>query len=403
MRIKRFEAPDTKTALAMVKKEMGEDAVILSSKRLSSCSLAGRKGWLEVVAAMDFDPEKIASYKPRHNDANQKVFSDTAGPSMDNHEKTFWIEPRSGRPADAASFLSDTGADAVSSGDQSLPDLSAEATNLRKRFAGFFSNKLSKSPELSGNGSPQKNNTTQGKTNPQEIARWRDQLIEQIKVKPLAVDSQTTGPAVFALVGATGVGKTTTAAKIAAWFTLRENKKVSLLTNDCYRIGATDQLRTYAKIMQIPCDVVLRKDDLTRVIARYSNRDMIIIDTAGKSPYDDTHVDNLMNCFGTCDFIRPVLVLSATTKKEDLAATITAYRRMPLAGLVLTKLDETRAYAYLCQQVVASSLPVTSLCTGQRVPEDFFIASKNFLSTLFKDGWPAFEGRNPSSAMALNC
>ncbi|MDP2106244.1 MAG: AAA family ATPase, partial [Desulfobulbaceae bacterium] len=198
-------------------------------------------------------------------------------------------------------------------------------------------------------------------------------------------------PRIIALVGATGVGKTTTAAKLAAWHSLRQGLRVTLLSMDCYRIGATDQLRTYAKIMRLPCEIVLRQQDLTKALERHHDKDIIIIDTAGKSPYDQTHIQELQAWFSPCPSIMPYLVLSATAKKEDLQAIVDAYSPLSTAGLILTKLDETRAYAAICQQVVASKLPISFLSTGQRVPEDFLAASKNLLDTLFKDGWAAAE------------
>jgi flagellar biosynthesis protein FlhF len=196
----------------------------------------------------------------------------------------------------------------------------------------------------------------------------------------------------MSLVGPTGMGKTTSAAKIAAWYSLRENRRVALLSTDCYRIGATDQLRTYAKIMRVPCEVALRKKDLGLAILKHQNADMIIIDTTGKSPYDIHHIEELQDLFSPVPNIKHHLVLSATTKKEDLAKIIKAYDSLDISGLILSKLDETRAYATLCQQVATSGIPVSFLATGQRVPEDFSVASPTLLENLFRKGWMALAG-----------
>ena len=104
-------------------------------------------------------------------------------------------------------------------------------------------------------------------------------------------------PANGGLVKVTSLsGKTTTAAKLAAWNTLRQGLRVALLSMDCYRIGATDQLRTYAQIMRLPCEIVLRQQDLARALARHHDKDLIIIDTAGKSPYDEAHIQERQPC-----------------------------------------------------------------------------------------------------------
>ncbi len=244
----------------------------------------------------------------------------------------------------------------------------------------------------------------QDRTRPpaEDVARWREHLIGQIQynsVFALKRNSQR----IIALVGATGVGKTTTVAKIAAYARLHMGLKVGLVSMDCYRIGATDQLRTYARIMHMPCEVALREKDLPRVIGLHSECDLILIDTAGKSPYDEEHVGELARWFaGVRPRVEPYLTISATTKKEDLKAVFEKYGEMHVTGLILTKLDETRAYATLCQQLAAGKVPVSCLCTGQRVPEDLMQASEETVGLLFREGWRALMGRwaaNPAISM----
>ncbi len=198
------------------------------------------------------------------------------------------------------------------------------------------------------------------------------------------------------------MGKTTTAAKLAAWYGLKEGYKVALISMDCYRIGATDQLRTYGRIMRMPCEIALHKEDLANLIAKYGHYDIIIVDTAGKSPYNGDHITELKDWFSTVPGLMPYLVLSATTKKEDLKHTLEVYSSLNNAGLILSKLDETRSYAKLCQQVVSSDLPVSYLTTGQKVPEDFVPASRSVVEGLFKKGWPAVQSFRNGLAGAIH-
>ena len=378
MRIKRFEAPDTKTAFAMVKKELGEDAVILANKTIDAGTVNQR---YEVLAAMDYDIETIT------------VASENSGSfTPDNQPAIYGYESFRRKKADCSPANPQKLQQPAKNN-----EISFEANDLRLRFANLLRQK--------GVDPPGRNQETRlapsplprarKRPDPEEVSRWRNQLIDQLQVRPPAID-KAKKPVILVLTGPTGVGKTTTSAKIAAWYKLRENCKVALLSMDCYRIGATDQIRTYARIMQIPCEIVLRKNDLRKAVGRQRDCDLIIIDTAGKSPYDAAHINELSSWLSDIDGIETQLVLSATTKKEDLKYIIEAYAALGATGLILTKLDETRAYASLCQQIAGVEIPISYVATGQKVPEDFYVASKPFLKKLFKQGWNAVLGNESS-------
>lgn len=370
MRIKRFEAPDSKTAFALVKKELGEDAVILANKTVNAGTANQR---YEVVAAMDYDIETI-----------------TAPPS-DNNSR-----PQARQPAIYGydSFRQKGANKTLPNMEQSLRSgkdegINFEAHDLRLRFSSLLRKNGGQPPTKNQPPAQAPSAEAKKRPDPEDVTRWRNQLIDQLQVAPPKIDNKSKAPVILALTGPTGVGKTTTSAKIAAWYSLREKCKVALISMDCYRIGATDQMRTYAKIMQLPCEIVLRKKDLQSAVDRHRDCNLIIIDTAGKSPYDASHIKELAGWFSPLARIEPQLVLSATTKKEDLQHIIESYSPLGPTGIILTKIDETRAYAALCQQIAGADIPISFLATGQRVPEDFFIASKTFLEKLFKKGWQA--------------
>jgi len=368
MRIKRYEAKDTTTALAMIKKEMGEDAVILATRSIGKKD--GKNQMVEVVAAMDYDIDEIAM--------NTIETPNTANPQSYGYHSVRATDRAVGGGKPLAEI-------APQSHRQNTDASHCESHDMRLRFANLRTQAPPPpEPVRLYNGVGSSTSTNGAKPSSQAVRLWRDQLIEKIQV-PAADHS----PKILALVGATGVGKTTTTAKMAAWYSLRAGQRVALLSMDCYRIGATDQLRAYAKIMRLPCEIALRKKDLVAALKKHSDKDVILIDTAGKSPYDANHINELQDWFAPCADLEPHLVLSATTKKEDLQTMIKSYAAISASSLILTKLDETRAYAALCQQVVASSLPVSYVCTGQRVPEDFMVANKDYLDTLFKNGWNA--------------
>jgi len=379
MRIKRFEAPDSKTAFAMVKKELGEDAVILANKTLDAGTAHQR---FEVVAAMDYDLETITA-----------ATENSASLPPDNQQQAIYGYESFRRTKTDCSPAPPQKSQPTAKNNE----ISFEANDLRLRFTDLLRQKGVDPPVKNQQTRPAPSPLAKARKrpDPEEVSRWRNQLIDQLRVRPPAVDSAK-APVILVLTGPTGVGKTTTSAKIAAWYKLRENCKVALLSMDCYRIGATDQIRTYARIMQIPCEIVLRKNDLRQAVDRHRDCDLIIIDTAGKSPYDTAHIDELAGWLSDIEGIEPQLVLSATTKKEDLKYIIEAYAALGPTGLILTKLDETRAYAALCQQIAGVEIPISYIATGQRVPEDFYVASKPFLERLFKQGWNAVLGNEGS-------
>lgn len=390
MRIKRFEAPDNQTALKMVKKEMGDEALILATRALTPAERKnGSNVRVEVVAAIDSGSDDKGVPDTEHESnmsGNQNTYDYSIVRRGTNRQSDIPQEILAKKYAqETDSKKTDTPDNPADNTDKNL-----DTKDIQQRLLRF----MKKKPD-SGTASAEKYpahhtpDRLPEKPSPEAVAKWRDQLIGQIQIKPPQVNNHGHSPAVIALVGATGVGKTTTAAKLAAWYTLREGLKVTLLSMDCYRIGATDQLRTYSRIMRLPCEVALRQKDFANAIKHHHNQDVIIIDTAGKSPYNNSHINELAEWFGPVGGIQPHLVLSATTKKEDMAHSIKSYEPLSAAGIMITKLDETRAYATLCQQIAASSQPVSCLSTGQRVPEDFMMASKEFLDILFREGWNA--------------
>ena len=394
MRIKRFVAPDNQTALRMVKQEMGGDALILATRTLPpSERKQNGNAKIEVVAAIDFDVDKITASTTAATEMRGTPAADTYDYSVvrqheDKRPDTYGQGRPQNDPVRPTNHGSSPSSMAMSHGEKRDAVLQRSRKKMppSPRAGKLASAPVNTRPTDDGFAIPA---ARKEKPDPEKVARWRQQLIDRIIVQPPTVIPGKTDPAVIALVGATGVGKTTTAAKLAAWYSLRQGLKVTLISMDCYRIGATEQLRTYAKIMRLPCEVALNRKDLAKAIKRYHEQDLIILDTAGKSPYHKEHVAELANWFDAAQTIHPYVVVSATSKKEDLEQILRAYRPLMPAGIMLTKLDETRAYATLCQSLASSALPVATLSIGQKVPEDFLPASREFLATLFQEGWHA--------------
>jgi flagellar biosynthesis protein FlhF len=210
------------------------------------------------------------------------------------------------------------------------------------------------------------------------IRHYVQQTIEQ--------SFRTSGPIqvgrgrLVALIGPTGVGKTTTIAKLAANFRLRERKRVGLITVDTYRVAAVEQLRTYADIIDLPMEVVSTPDELSQAMQRLGGLDLVLMDTAGRSPRDEVKVKELNTLLAT---VRPQevhLVLSATVGAKNLLTTIDNFRPVRPTSLLVTKLDEAISLGHLVSAARRSELPLSYLTHGQNVPDDIAVADAERLT-----------------------
>tara|TARA_R100000789_G_scaffold100254_4_gene109474 strand:+ start:13901 stop:15187 length:1287 start_codon:yes stop_codon:yes gene_type:complete len=175
---------------------------------------------------------------------------------------------------------------------------------------------------------------------------------------------------IVAMVGPTGVGKTTTIAKLAANFRLRDNVRMGLITVDTYRIAAVDQLRTYAEIIDLPMKVVSTAVEMKQAVAEFAGMDLILIDTAGRSPRDEVKLQELKAVLGDIVVDDVHLVLSATTGYRHLRTTAEQFKSVGLTSVILTKLDEAPSLGAILNITSKLGLPLSYLTTGQNVPKD---------------------------------
>ena len=190
---------------------------------------------------------------------------------------------------------------------------------------------------------------------------------------PHTVKLSENRPHVAFFVGPTGVGKTTTIAKIAAEFTVKKRQKVSLITSDNYRIAAVKQLQVYAEILHVPFSTVMTPEDVMPAIKNHAASDIILVDTTGFSHRNDEEREHLK---GLIEAVAPetskqiFLVLSATTKYADLKEIIDAYKGLTDFDIIFTKLDETRSFGNILNCKLYSGKSLSYVTTGQNVPDD---------------------------------
>ena len=399
MKIKRLCAANIRDAMRKIREELGPDAVILSNQRTA----AG----FEIVAAVDYDeqllqsmPQPVSGALPRALRELEAVADDgvpasqTPAPGMEKPAKSAIptaIPAKTGRGAGttAPSLTTDrTGSDKsriMWSQDPLLVEMRHEIrimhNLLEQQLSGLAWGDLARrqpyradllsqlmdfgfSPELCLGLA----DAVAGEADPERA--WR--LALEILGRGLSVteDDILTHGGVAALIGPTGVGKTTTIAKLAARYNQRHGpRNVALITTDSYRIGAFEQLSTFGIIMDTPVKLVRTAQELQDAIAAFSDKSLILIDTAGMSQRD-LRLSQQFALLSDTPRIHSYLVLTANAQHSVLRETVAAFTRVPLHGVVLTKVDETTRLGAALSVVHEKRLPLAYISNGQRVPED---------------------------------
>jgi flagellar biosynthesis protein FlhF len=366
MRIKTFYAKSMSEALREVKEHLGPEALILSTKEIPSRAGAWRRSsGVEVVAAIDKQDE-IDVYSsqeasvPAEGDSFPPVATYSAAGLMNNVDFPKGTKTKKGRVNAAAeppmNMPLDNGLPFKGRAPvvlyQDLVNCGVDASLARDLLAKALESLL-----------------------PGQ-RRSRPALLRAAAQAALGLVVHSSNPGgmptkkVVAFFGPTGVGKTTSIAKLAAHLALEKKKKVLLMTLDGYRIGAIEQLRIYAGLMGIPFRFVSQISELSRAIEENSQRDYILIDTAGRGPKDLDAMSALAAFIKDAKQIERHLVLSATTKESDMRKIITQFEICSPDHLLFTKLDETETPGPILNELVRTRKSFSYYTDGQKVPDD---------------------------------
>lgn len=208
------------------------------------------------------------------------------------------------------------------------------------------------------------------------------QYLERYMSASAGIEIEEGKPKIIALIGATGVGKTTTLAKIASRFVLEQGLRALLITADTYRISAVDQLKTYSDIIGLPLEIVYTNKELTNVIHKHADKQLILIDTAGRSQHNDYQLQELHDLLNIKQHIEKHLVLSATTKYKDAVEIIKKFSICMPDKVIFTKSDETSSIGIVLNLLRKYSLTLSYLTNGQSVPDDIFPGQPEILAQL---------------------
>ena len=347
MRIKKFTASNYSIALSEVKRELGEDALILSTRSIKPPTpMAGRKGAtrVEITAAVEYSSQIIT---PQFSDIQEiKTFPETGDAELKSLIFNLLSQTDQARCLGLQSCQIDTYSHLIDNG-------------LDKKLASKI---LQKALE--------KNLQQSDDCNKEPVMN----LMKKVLPCKGEIDLNNYGPKIVAFVGPTGVGKTTTVAKIAAEYALRRGKKVAIVSLDTYRLGAMDQLRLYGEIMEVPVEVAGGKEELRQIIANHEDKDLILIDTTGRSHQDKDYSRQLKEVFDAVGGVETHLVLSVTAQEKLFTATYHQFSSMGVDRVLFTKLDEGLNFGSLFNFSVRNRLPISYFTSGQQVPEDLEVA-----------------------------
>ena len=402
MQIRRFLVQDIKEAIRIVKKELGADAVILTTRHVKDPSGAKNKK-LEVTAAVD----RMDSYSDENRDFylhDSPEIKQKAEPSIG--KRISELETKIEKIETVISpeeFIPkmkqlETGLEHLKS---MIGDLLKHVENNDQNVTTFqffhdrFMRELYERLILGGVDSQLARiliKETEERLKEKKLPSGLygpDQLAEVIMERANLTDpfekSRSNGPGIHALVGPTGVGKTTTVAKLAANQVFEKGKRCCLLTLDTFRIGATEQLNAYAKIMKIPIEVALDEIDLAHRIENYKNMDIIFLDTAGVSQKDVKMMNELAKSL-TCNCpITVHLILSATTSQKDLHDVVERFAILKPSTLIISKLDEANTFGKVYNILHTHKIPTSFFTVGQNVPDDIEPATKERIAALLLD------------------
>jgi flagellar biosynthesis protein FlhF len=429
MRIRRYYGNTIREAIHKVREEQGPNAVILSNREVDN--------GVEIIAAVDFDeilldvdavPPALQATAPR-TPASGAAVPAPAAPVAARAEMAVAIaapvrkamlpagQPRKPGPTESAAVIrpaAATGAPvkpapaqkppaqernsvtapakrtAAASQEPTLLEIRHELKNLRgmleHQIAGLIWGDVARRSPVKArllrllmqlNLSPglSKELAAEADDSNDDKRAWRHALARFSKRLPVLDDEIIERGGVVALLGPTGVGKTTTVAKLAARYSVRHgSRKVGVITTDNFRIGAHEQLRIYARILDIPVRAVGDAQELKETIRDLGDRKLVLIDTAGLSQRDARIADQFEMLRQASSSIQNYLVLAATTNESALDGIIRRYRTAAARGCIVTKIDEAGSLGGILSLLIHYGLPLAYLSDGQRVPEDLSVA-----------------------------
>lgn len=407
MRVKRYVVNALPEAVTKIRTDLGKDAVILDTKEIKVGGFLGMFGKkkMEVIAAVESNPPRpepparkatpevhavveqilqtaqrsgasstAVMEPPQHPIAQQPPPASGGSPASTSNEQHILNEIR-----DLREFMTK-----ITKQQSDTHQLSEPMLQLKERL---------QKQELDEEWISALFDALQDKQTDENRTFEKDELWNEARniiagwLTPFSDAEINSEARVVHFVGPTGVGKTTTIAKLAAELTIKRGKKVGFITSDTYRIAAVDQLRTYANILNVPMEVVFSPMDLPKAYKALAERDLILMDTAGRNFRSEMHVSEVISLLYSNEPNETILVMSLTGKTTDMSIIAERFAKYGIRKVLFTKLDETTVYGAILNLILKYQLYPTYLAGGQNVPDDIErFQVKSYLDKLLGDG-----------------
>ncbi|NMM61440.1 flagellar biosynthesis protein FlhF [Clostridium sp. P21] len=384
MIIKRYIVNSMNEAVTRIRYELGKDAVIVSQRKVRKKGLLGffSKKVLEVTAAVDNNKSGTKNIKKKENvEESIQAIKNIMNKRLEegtnyNGENSVEVNDNSVKRTEV--LFDENYKSLLDKSNENLINEVKEMKNILGQIVKESNLTIGKSKiqlyleKIDVEDKIIEKMINEMKVIPENITDKEKvrKVMERIVVsKSEAIKSENESN-IIVLVGPTGVGKTTTIAKLAGKMSLLENKKVGLITIDTYRIGAVEQLKTYADIMNIPFKVVLTIKEMESAVESMNDCDAILIDTTGRSSKNTMQISELRAFIEKVNTDNVHLVVSCTTKNRDIDVILNGYKPLNYNNIIITKLDETSTYGSIINICEGAKKPISFITTGQNVPDD---------------------------------
>lgn len=361
MQIKKILAPSLKEAIEKMKKELGDESIVLSTRVIEADPQLSRKKMFEVTAGVETDSRQSAAPKQSEKKLNfdEELRNLTQKIYKAKQEKGLEKDFSNKKTVSDNSFDFNEIEEMLIQREVEEPYVN-NIINQLKKYNAFLKNDNIDSYVVSTIGS----------------------MIPTSKFEV----RKNNKPQIISLVGPTGVGKTTCIAKLAVISKILHNLDIGLITIDTYRLGALDQLKIFSEVSNIDLLVAYEPSELAKMVEKFKKKDIVFIDTVGRSQKNEQLLQEINKFLNIVNVDETYLVLNSTSTTKTLLDVAKSFRIFNYNGFVFTKLDEAVSFGNILNLVSATNIPVKYLTNGQVIPDDIISADPEFIANLIYTG-----------------